>query len=267
MTDSTTTPLRLRALGFGTRLGLSFLVLTLLAGLAASARHLVWHHENRDERPGLSLEDLQGAYHGVQVRSPLLTALARGHPGDLPTAQRDALLSWLRGTRISEDYDNLDLGERAPGEIIAARCVSCHSRQSSDAVAKRLPLEFFDDVKAVAFSRDVRPTDVKILAASTHTHAISLGVLSIVVSLLLCATRWPKRVVGGGIALMGLALFADIACWWLAREAGGLVYVIVVAGFTYTALTAIGLMAVLADLWGPAARPRAEGPTARTLVR
>lgn len=253
MTDSHASPFRLRNLGFGARLGVSFLVLTLLAGLAASAQHLVWHHQNRDERAGLSLDDLKGAYHGVNVRSPLLTALERSHPADLPQQERDALLKWLRGARISEDYDNLDLGANAPGEIIAARCVSCHSRQSSDVVAKRLPLEFFDDVKGVAFSRDVRPTDVKILAASTHTHAISLGVLSIVVSLLLCATRWPKRIVGGAVAIMGLALFADIACWWLSRPptAGGLVYVIAVAGFTYTVLTAIGLLAILADLWRP----------------
>jgi hypothetical protein len=254
MTDSHSSPLRLRHLGVGARLGLTFLVLTLLGGLAASAQHLLWHHQNRDELPGLSMDDLKGAYHGVNVRSPLIVALERAHPDGMPQADRDALLKWLRGTRISEDYDNLDLGAGAPAEIIAARCVSCHSRQSTDSVAKRLPLEFFDDVKAVAFSRDIRPTDIKILAASTHTHAISLGVLSIVVSLLLYATRWARSLVGAAIALMGLALFADIAAWWLARESAGLVYIIVIAGAIYNALTALTLLAVLADLWLPTRR-------------
>lgn len=246
---------RLRDLGAGARLGLSFLVLTLLGGLGASLQHLVWHHQNRDERPGLSMEDIQGAYHGVRVRSPLIVALERNHPSDLPAAEREALLKWLQGTRISEDYDNLDLGASAPGEILAARCATCHSRQSADAAAKRVPLEFFDDVKAVAFSRDVRPTDVKILAASTHTHAISLGVLSIVVALLLCGTRWPRGLVGAAVALMGLALFADLGAWWLARDTAGLVYVIAGAGAAYSGLTALALVAVLIDLWLPGRRP------------
>ncbi len=263
MTDLPATPLRLRSLGVGARLGLSCLVLTLLGGLAASLQHLVWHHQNRDERPGLSMEDLQGAYHGVQVRSPLIVALQRNHPPDLPQAERQALLTWLGGTRISEDYDNLDLGENAPGEIIAARCVSCHSRSSQDAVAKRLPLEFFDDVRQVAFSRDVRPTDIKILAASTHTHAISLGVLSIVVSLLLFLTRWPRTLVGAAIALMGFALFADLGAWWLARDSAGLVYLIAIAGGAYSALTAIALLAILADLWLPLRPP---APNSRGVV-
>jgi hypothetical protein len=244
----------LRSLGLGARLGLSFLVLTLLGGLAASAQHLLWHHQNRDERPGLSMDDLKGAYHGVNVRSPLIVAMERAHPDGMPQADRDALLKWLRGARISEDYDNLDLGAAAPSEIIAARCVSCHSRQSTDPVAKRLPLEFFDDVKAVAFSRDIRPTDIKILAASTHTHAISLGVLSIVVSLLLYLTRLPRAVVGAAIALMGLALFGDIAAWWVARESAGFVYIIVIAGGAYNALSALALLAVVTDLWLPIGR-------------
>ncbi|MFM9995928.1 MAG: hypothetical protein ACKVU4_09015 [Phycisphaerales bacterium] len=258
MNDAPANPFRLRDLGLGTRLGLSFLVLTLLGGLAASAQHLVWHHQKRDERPEMSIDDIFGAYHGIKTTAPLVSALQRGHPETLPSDQKALLLTWLAGSRISEDYDNLDLGAAAPSEVIASNCLSCHSRQSADAAAKAIPLEFFDDVKKLAFSRDVSPTDVKILAASTHTHAISLGMLSIVTAALLLGTRLPRAVVGLAITVIGAALFADLASWWLARETVAFAYLIVLAGTTYAATMSLAVLAVLADLWLPAV-PKADG--------
>lgn len=242
---------RLCDLGFGARLGMTFLVLTILGGLAASMQHLVWHHQNRDEQPGVSMVDIQGAYHGVEQPALLLTALERNHPPELAAKDRDLLLAWLRGKRINEDYDNLDLGDAAPNEIIARACVSCHARASTDAVAKAVPLEFYDDVKKVAFSKKINPTDLKILAASTHTHALALGSLTIVVAGLLLATRWPRALIGVLILGAGGALFADLGAWWLARGTAGFVYVIAVAGAAYAGAMALSCLAVLADLWRP----------------
>lgn len=243
--------IRLRDVGLAARLGLSCLVLTLLGGLAASAQHLVWHHRNRDERPGMSLDDLFAAYHGLRTTAPLARALGRGHPETLPADERAVLTAWLGGGRISEDYDNLDLGAHAPSEIIAARCVSCHGRQSADAAARAVPLEFFDDVKRVAFSRDVSPADVKVLAASTHTHAISLAVLSIVTGALLLGTRLPRSAVGAAVLVIGVSLLADLGGWWLARRGAGWVYVIAAGGSVYVIASTLALLAVLADLWWP----------------
>ena len=65
----------LRTLPLTVRIGISCLVLVLLGGLAASAMHLFWHYENRDERPGMTMDDLEGAYHGVERTAPILMAL------------------------------------------------------------------------------------------------------------------------------------------------------------------------------------------------
>jgi hypothetical protein len=93
---------------------------------------------------------------------------------------------------------------------------------------------------------------VEILAASMHTHALSLATLSAVAAGLLLATAWPRRAVHGLIAVMGIALAADIGAWWLARPWGGAVWIIVSGGGVYVATMTLALLAVLIDLWRPA---------------
>ncbi len=119
---------RLGSFPFFFRMGICALVITLLGGYIVSGLHLRWHYDNRDEVPGLTINDIVGAYHGVQTPSPLIEALESGHPDTIEDYERTELLGWLEGDRVSLDYDNLDLGELAPSEIIAVSCVDCHTR-------------------------------------------------------------------------------------------------------------------------------------------
>ncbi|MDP6539881.1 MAG: hypothetical protein QF410_10100 [Planctomycetota bacterium] len=247
-------PFRLRALPLTARLGFTFVVGTLGVGLAASAAHLVGHHENRDEIPGLSMEDLTGAYHGVKVTAPLVVALERGHPDDLADADRDTLMAWLTGERVSEDYDSLDLGDAAPAEVLDAACLSCHSRQATagDGIGQTVPLDYWDDVAKVAFSREVSPTDPKVLVASAHTHALTMGALTALVALLGLATRFARRAAPALVMVAGAALFCDLCCWFLARDAAWLVGAIAAAGTLWMGSMALLGVLVLMELWLPA---------------
>lgn len=247
-------PFQLAKLPFSARLALSFLVLVFAGGLAASSRHLVLHHENRDERPGLSFDDLLGAYHGVTATAALIPALERGHPEGLPQGERDILLGWLASTRINEDYDNLDLGDLSPAEILDRRCLACHARASSDGdgIGQRVPLEYFDDVKKLAFSREIRPVDPEILIASAHTHSLSMALLTLAFGLLALATRWPRGLVGALFALSALALVCDLGAWFLARETAAFVWLVAGGGAVWMGTSALLLLLVLVDLWRPA---------------
>jgi len=246
---------RLRRLPASLRLAVAALALVLLGGFAASAAHLYWHYENRDELPGLSRDDLEGAYHGVERIAPMLTAMERGHPPELPQDERDVLLKWLRGGKISEDYDNLDLGDSAPVEIIARRCTMCHAARPAEVgaggVEPSFPLETWDDVKKVSFSRKIEPTPVKVLAMSTHAHALSLAVVTAMVCGLALLTSWPGRLTRWATALACVALFADFAAWWIAREAAGAVWLIIAAGGVYNGLMVVMLLAVVGDVMRP----------------
>ena len=247
----------LRNLGVLAKIGIGCLVLTLLGGAAVSGWYLRTHHDRRDERTGFTLDDVRAHYHGIQTRAPLQVALEARHPDGLPESERDILLAWLRSGRISEDYDNLELGASAPAEILAARCVSCHSRRATgDEAWPALPLEFFDDVRTAAVSREVRPMSLEILAATTHTHALSLATLGLVISALGLATGWPRRLTGALVLACGAGLLADIGSWWLARWWAEAALVIVGAGAVFNGAVGLLGIAVLADLVMPRRREK-----------
>jgi hypothetical protein len=246
---------QLRTLGVTARLGLTVLVLTLLGGLAVSGIYMAMHHDNRDEKPGLTMNDVRGHYAGVNIPSPLLGALDRKHPEEQAEASRRILIDWLKSDRISEDYDSLDLGDLAPVEIIASDCLSCHSRQSTgEGAYPELLLDYYEEVKAIAFSSDIRPVGVEVLAASTHTHAISLSVLALVSSGMLLLTGWPRKLVNPLILVTALGLAADLSGWWLARVNDSIVPMIVIGGFVFAAGIGLSLLMVVGDLWRPVKR-------------
>jgi len=250
-------PFRLARLGLGLRLGIGALVLVLLGGILASGAHLVGHHEVRDEREGMSYDDVVGHYHGIRTVAPLREALEGGHPEELPADARTKLLEWLGGEQLAETYDSLDLGEDAPVELMDRHCLGCHARGASegDGVGERLPLEYFDEVEALSVSRDVSPVSEEVLLASLHTHALGMGTLTLLLVLFAAMTRFPPRLVGLLSAAAGLGLFADLGAWWLARGAEGFVLLIVVGGGLWMGASLLLGLLGLAELALPSRDP------------
>lgn len=249
--------LLLRSLGSLHRLGLTFLLLMLAGGFVASGTHLFNKTHERDQLKEMSLDDVKGTYHGIRTRAPLLVALERNHPESLPAADRERLTKWLTGNRVTEDYDNPDLGANAPAEILSKNCISCHSRNATDAAAKKVPLEFLDDVRVLATSRDVSPNPAEAIVASTHAHAISLGTMSLVLGLMLGLSRWRGGFAGLVFAVHGLGLICDIGGWWLTRSNDSFAMLIVAGGAAYFATAGLLLLMLIADLWLPARRAKA----------
>ena len=252
MPASDTIP-RLKDFGTLFRLGVSCLLLTLLGGYVVSGIHLRTHYENRDERSGFTLDDVRAAYHGLSAPSPLRAALERGHPETLAQPDRDALLAWLESDTLSQDYDNLDLGDEAPAEIMAVSCLDCHARGADDPGAQ-IPLEYWDDIRPLAFSTDIKPTPNEIIAISQHTHAPSMAMVLLVVGFLGVMTRWARSLVGLLVALGGAGLLVDMAAWWLAKDNAVWVYAIVGGGLAQGASVMLLGVLTLVDMWLPGGR-------------
>jgi len=273
--------LRLRDTGLGMRLGLTCLILTLFGGYTiASLLHLNEHHQNRDGRTGLSVTDIEGAYRGATNESLLLVALNRGHPPDLPEDEKEILLNWLGGEphEIRANFDNFDFAEIPVSDIFLDRCSDCHAGNAERGAGIRL--EFWDDIQKVAFSNEIQPTDTKILLASTHAHASTMAVISIVIALLAYLTRAWRFLVNLLIFIGGAALLLDIGSWWLARaswidilgednwlysmiDEGALFgHLIRACGAAHSGAIALLMLLIVLDLWLPRrrddVRPRAD---------
>lgn len=249
--------LLLRDFGAGVRLGLTLLCLVILGGSAVSGMYLRDHHSGRDERAGFSVDDIRAHYHGIRSKSPMIVALEENnHPENLDPAARTALINWLNGDRLTQDYDNFDLGDMAPAEILAANCVSCHDANATgpDAYPK-LPLRYFDEVKAASVSRDIQPVSDKVLMASMHAHSLGIGSVCILAVLLLALTRAPSAFKGLCAILIGAGLLIDLAAWFPVRDNVVFVWAIMGGGFAFQAGTVLALCTVILDLWLPRRKP------------
>ncbi len=265
----------LRELGVLARLGIAGLVVTMIGGTIASGVYLSMHHGDRDQREGLTIDDVRAHYHGIVSPSPLLESLKSGHPESLDEPDRQILVEWLQGdtATLSLAYDNLDLGADAPAEIIAVNCLDCHARAASGQVegpdgmldtAPEIPLEYWDDVYALAISKDIRPVDAEILAASTHTHALGMASMGIAIGLLALLTSWPRLAVSLILCGTGLGLAADIGGWWLTRHNDLYAPVVVVGGLLFNGGICLLSVLILLDLCmpRPSLDPTPEDPFA-----
>lgn len=265
---STPTPWpKLRSLGFLARLGVAFALLSLIWGTLGAGFFLYLSKENRDESPGLTINDIKAHYHGITSPSALLAALERGHPEDLPEADRTALTNWLTGDNIEGNYDNFDLGDAMPEDLIYVNCISCHSNQARGTPEFAEPLlDTPSAVLSLSVSRDVQPVDLKVLAASTHTHALALATLMAAFAIIACMTSWPRKLVGLVIAATSVGLFADLISWWIMRlDVAGVehaAWATAIGGGTFnTGIILLSLM-ILLDLCLPAKKSPAPAQDA-----
>ncbi|HBF22647.1 MAG TPA: hypothetical protein DDW23_02410 [Planctomycetes bacterium] len=252
----------LRKLPTGVRAGLTGLALTLLGGYAASVAYIQSHHSKKDEEPGLSMDDLVGAYHGVDREAPLRVALESAHGEEhLPDeALRKLMISWLSSERISENFESVDLGEFSPAEILEMNCTRCHAKGASEGsgIGNTLPLEYWEDVRRAAFPKRLDPVPIEILTISTHAHALTLPLVALLAGVGLLLTRWSRRFQSQVFAAMGVGLFLDIAGWWFARASEIGVLVLLAAGAAFGLAFVTALCAILADIWLPVSSKQRE---------
>jgi len=248
---------RLRRMSLSLRIAVSCLILILGGGYVAAVNYMFLHYEKKDERPGLSMDDIAGSFHGVTRPAGLIVALEGSMRPYVNDEEHRQLMTWLHGDRISGGYDNFDLGDSAPAEILDRNCLRCHSRSATEGegIGAEVPLEFWDDVKRHAFSKQLDPVPLEILTVSTHTHALSMSLVALLTCCLFWATAWPCRLRHGLIVLTFVSLLVDLASWWLARWSPSFCVVLVVAGGIYGTCLGLQLVGAFFDMWFGRIRP------------
>jgi len=257
------TPFNLRSLPIEGRLALTCLMLVTLGGYLASGFHMKEQHQNRDGRPGLTMSDIQGVYHGVTTPARMGELLEAGHPREVEGAEPldepdvQALRDWLAGEKIAENWSNIDFGDGSgsPEEIAGATCGKCHGPQVPAEERATPLLSTWDHYSELCFDNTVAPTDEAILLMSTHTHALALGTITLLICALMYGTRFPSKMKGILALLASAGLLVDLAAWWLARDSAGFVPLIMAGGMAHAGGMVMMMLAVIADLWAPA-RPQ-----------
>ncbi len=176
-------------------------------------------HSGRDGKPGISIQDIQIAYRGSNDGTRLESAIKGPMASMLPQEESAAIISWLHGDKSEASFRT----QVAP--ILEARCSACH-----DGANPHLPkLIEYEDVMKVAVS----DTGVSIgtLVRVSHIHLFGLTFIFAFMGLIFshAYTRrpWLKNLV---IILPFVAIFLDVASWWLTKVADPFGYIVFASG-------------------------------------
>lgn len=255
-------PFSLRRLPFGGRVAFSFLMAVVGGGYVSALYFMIDHHQGRDGREGLTVVDVEGVYHGT-VRPAIFAGLLEdGHPEEIdPEAalddlDRDVLLEWLRGEDVAANWSNIDFGDGygSPQEIVATTCAGCHGPTAALEKRAEPELTSWNDYQDLALEKEIKPNETDVLLASTHTHSIAMGTITMLMVLLGYATRLPRFLVSLASFAASAGLALDIASWWLARDSAGWVTGIVAGGAAHAGGMALLFVFVFLDLWFPGGR-------------
>lgn len=176
-------------------------------------------HAGRDGRAGLSVEDIKIAYSGSQADTRLEVALKGPMSSMLPESERAVIFDWVRdGAGQAEFETNIT-------PIIQNRCLACH-----DGSNPHVPnLEGFSNVSQLV----QLDTGVSIgtLVRVSHIHLFGLtfvfGFLGLIFSHAYVRRAYIKSIM---IMIPFLAIFLDIASWWLTKVSTVFAYTVVIGG-------------------------------------
>ncbi len=276
--ENTLVPPRLCRLPLYAKVTLTLFLALVGAGYLVAVLNIHMQHHLRDMTPGMSLNDLRAAYHGLDV--PVTSDLAlpsemlrevlpgggmRKHLDKGGPKEIRALVSWLEDGAKEEHFARPALYEAdgpSAREVIALRCVTCHRADGGDkadlpyAVSANADPQYVLVAKAAApaISQEsqtmhISPPTTERLVLITHMHILSIPVFALIVTGLFLCTGWGPRfkLILGPLPMLAIAL--DMLGWWLARPMAGFIYVIAVAGALFGASYGTQVLLVFFSLW------------------
>lgn len=176
-------------------------------------------HAGRDGKPGLSVEDIKIAYSGSQADTRLEIALKGPMSSMLPEEERATIINWIHSGADRPGYDS------TVAPILQTRCLACH-----DGSNPHIPnLDGFNNVSQVV----QMDTGVSIgtLVRVSHIHLFGLtfifGFLGLIFSHAYVRTPYVKSIM---VLIPFIAIFMDIASWWLTKVSTAFSYTVVIGG-------------------------------------
>ncbi len=219
----------------------SLFLLTILLGYLFSLGQIYFTHQGRDGRPGLSIDDVAIAYHGIPDQTRLAAAIKGPMAGNLKSpADKEIILDWVAAGAQREIYDS----RVAP--ILQRDCLVCHSPDSGMQVPSLTSYE-----QVVKLTEADRGASLPSLVRISHIHLFGIAFILFFVGKLfvLCEMpTWMKRLT---IGVPFLSLLIDIFAWYLTRESASFAYLLVFSGALMGLSLIFQVLMSLYQMWLP----------------
>ncbi|HHJ81286.1 MAG TPA: hypothetical protein ENJ65_06595 [Candidatus Tenderia electrophaga] len=225
----------------------SFILLAGLAYLMALA-YLYTSFDGIDGKPGLSVEDIAETYYGNRSGTRLESAIRGSMAGNIDVEQRNHVIEWLKSGASAGGY------ERVIKPIFAERCVMCHSPDSGLSIPD---LSSYEGVKQVA-NVDTGVSLHSLMKVS-HIHLFGIALVALGIGLIFRFALLPAWFQNTLTLLPFVAIFIDIAAWFLTKWDPVYAYTIIIAGGILGLSWGLQMSISLYQIWFLRCRPETGG--------
>lgn len=215
----------------------SFLLLVGLGYLMAIS-YLYVTHEYNDGKPGLSISDVASSYYGNRSGTRLEAAIRGPMAGFIEDEDRMRIVAWLKDGAEEDHYAN----EIKP--ILAKTCLNCHNKATSP----NLP-----DFTSYSGLHEVSKVDTGMSLTSllrlSHIHLLGISMLLFLIGFIFIQSElnvWFKRFL---VVSPMLAVFVDVASWFLTKWDYHYAIVVVISGGILGASMALQILISLYQIW------------------
>lgn len=214
-----------------------FLLLVGLGYLMATA-YLYVSHEMNDGKPGLSISDVADSYYGNRSGTRLEAAMRGAMAGYIDEGDRDLMVAWLKDGAGEDHFEH----EIKP--ILEKTCLNCHVASSG----MNLPdFSTYEGVHKVA-EVDTGMSMASLLKVS-HIHLFGISLLLFMLGGIFIQSEvniWFKRIL---VVSPMLAVFIDVASWFLTKWDSHYAIVVIVAGAILGMSMALQILISLFQIW------------------
>ena len=215
----------------------SFLLLAGVAYLMALA-YLYTSFDGIDGKPGLSVEDVAENYYGNRSGTRLESALRGPMASYIEIEHRNHVVAWLKSGAPQSDYESLIK------PMFEERCVVCHSPASGLQIPD---LSTYEGVKQVA-NVDTGVSLHSLMKVS-HIHLFGIALVAFAIGLVFRFALLPAWFQHTLTLLPFIAIFTDIAAWFLTKWDPIYAYTVIIAGGLLGLSWALQIMISLYQIW------------------
>lgn len=192
----------------------------------------------KDQKPGLSVEDIRIAYYGKREATALESSIDGSMKQYFQSDKNYQLTkTWLQDGAKEDGFP-------AVAETWKTDCNTCHSAEAQVAGVVTVT---YEDIKPY-LAQDTGKSISRLVSLS-HTHICATLAILFPLMLIFGMTGFSEPIKVIVITLSSLAIPLDIGAWWLAKASGSLAVVLPIAGAVLGLSYSILILLSLYEIW------------------